>query len=128
MGVTAAGGLAGAAVATCLVDRVGPARMVLAGSFTYGVFGVPLLVAGPGPVSLAVVAAGTTQRSLRHHLCPPELQSRAQQTSVWLVTGLRPAAALTAGALAAAFSVHARRVTTLPTSAPTHAKDSTHGS
>ncbi|MFE0640554.1 hypothetical protein ACFW2Y_02840 [Streptomyces sp. NPDC058877] len=44
----------------------------------------------------AAVAAGTTQRSIRQQLCPPELQSRAQQPSVWLVTGLRPAAALTA--------------------------------
>ncbi|MEW2626026.1 hypothetical protein [Streptomyces sp. NPDC048106] len=93
----------------------------------------------------AAVAAGTTQRSLRQQLCPSELQSRAQQTSVWLVTGLRPAAALTAGAIAADSSVHAalnggtlrylvpaallwaspvRHLTTMPTSA----KDSAHAS
>ncbi|MET9449006.1 MFS transporter [Streptomyces cinerochromogenes] len=119
MGVTAAGGLAGAVVATRLVDRHGPARVLPAGFLAYTVCGVPLLVARPGPVWLGVialagavrtaaaVAAGTTQRSIRQQLCPPELQSRAQQTSVWLVTGLRPAAALTAGGIAAACSVHA---------------------
>ncbi|MFG3013852.1 MFS transporter [Streptomyces cinerochromogenes] len=118
MGVTAAGGLAGAVVATRLVDRHGPARVLSAGFLAYTVCGVPLLVARPGPVWLGVialagavrtaaaVAAGTTQRSIRQQLCPPELQSRAQQTSVWLVTGLRPAAALTAGGIAASFSVH----------------------
>ncbi|MEU7283443.1 MFS transporter [Streptomyces sp. NPDC045431] len=155
MGVTAVGGLAGAVVATRLVDRCGPARVMLAGFLAYAVCGVPLLVARPGPVWLGViaaagalrtaaaVAAGTTQRSLRQQLCPIELQSRAQQTSVWLVTGLRPAAALTAGAIAAASSVHAaliagtllhlvpaallwaspvRRLTTMPASA----KDAVH--
>ncbi|MGC4916302.1 MFS transporter [Streptomyces albogriseolus] len=161
MGVTAVGGLAGAVVATRLVDRFGPARVMLTGFLAYAVCGVPLLVARPEPVWLGViaaagalrtaaaVAAGTTQRSLRQQLCPPELQSRAQQTSVWLVTGLRPAAALTAGAIAAASSVHAaliagtllylvpaallwaspvRRLTTMPTAAPTPVKDSAHGS
>jgi Na+/melibiose symporter-like transporter len=157
MGVTAGGGLAGAVVATRLVDRFGPARVMLTGFCAYAVCGVPLLVARPEPVWLGViaaagalrtaaaVAAGTTQRSLRQQLCPPELQSRAQQTSVWLVTGLRPVAALTAGAIAAASSVHAaliagtllylvpaallwvspvRRLTTMPTSA----KDVIHAS
>ncbi|MEW2514724.1 MFS transporter [Streptomyces sp. NPDC046870] len=106
MGVTAAGGLAGAVVATRLVERFGPARMLLTGFLAYAVCGVPLLVARPEPVWLGViaaagalrtsaaVAAGTTQRSLRQQLCPPELQSRAQQTSVWLATGLRPSCPL----------------------------------
>jgi MFS family permease len=159
MGVTAAGGVAGAVIATRVVDRFGPARVMLTGFLAYAVCGVPLLVARPEPVWLGViaaagalrtaaaVAAGTTQRSLRQQLCPPELQSRAQQTSVWLVTGLRPAAALTAGAIAAVFSVHAaliagtalylvpagllwaspvRRLTTMPTAAPTPAKGPDH--
>ncbi|MGW1815400.1 MFS transporter [Streptomyces sp. NPDC002125] len=161
MGVAAAGGLAGAVAATRLVDRFGPARVMLTGFLAYAVCGVPLLVARPEPVWLGViaaagalrtaaaVAAGTTQRSLRQQLCPPELQSRAQQTSVWLVTGLRPAAALTAGAIAAASSVHAaliagtllslvpaallwaspvRRLTTMPAAAPTPGKYPAHGS
>lgn len=157
MGVTAAGGLAGALLATRLVHRHGPARVMLAGFLAYAVCGVPLLVARPGPVWLGVialagavrtaaaVAAGTTQRSLRQQLCPPELQSRAQQTSVWLVTGVRPAAALTAGGITAVSSVQAallvgtalyllpagllwsspvRRLTTMPSPAP--AKDDVH--
>ncbi|MFB7356070.1 MFS transporter [Streptomyces gardneri] len=159
MGVTAVGGLAGAVVATRLVDRFGPARVMLTGFLAYAVCGVPVLVARPEPVWLGViaaagalrtaaaVAAGTTQRSLRQQLCPPELQSRAQVTSIWLVTGLRPAAALTAGAVAAASCVHAaliagtllylvpaallwaspvRRLATMPTP-PTPVKDSAHG-
>ncbi|MFE6977130.1 MFS transporter [Streptomyces sp. NPDC057682] len=152
MGVTAAGGLVGAALATRLVNPYEPARVMLAGFLACIVCGVPLLVARPGPVWLGVialagavraaaaVAAGSAQRSLRHQLCPPELQSRAQQTSVWLVTGLRPA-----GGLAAAFSVHAalpvgtalylvpagllwsspvRRLTAMP--APAAAKEAAH--
>jgi hypothetical protein len=55
----------------------------------------------------AAVAAGTTQRSIRRHLCPPELQARAQQTwSGWSPACVRPAA-LVAGAIAAAFSMPA---------------------
>lgn len=103
MDVTVAGGLAGAIVATRLVERFGPARVLLTGFLAYAVCGVPFLVARPGPVWLGVIAtadalraaaavtAGTTQWSLQQ-LCPSELQSRAQQTSVSLGTGLRPAA------------------------------------
>ncbi|WP_326594063.1 hypothetical protein [Streptomyces sp. NBC_01294] len=81
--------------------------------------GVPLLLARPGAGWLAVLAlagacqlaaaavAGTTQRSLRQQICPPELQSRAQQTSTWLVSGSKPFAALTGGGLATAYGVHA---------------------
>lgn len=71
------------------------------------------------------------------------------RTNVWLVAGPRPAAALTAGTIAAASSVHAaliagtllylvpaallwgspvRRPTTMPTAAPALVKDSAHGS
>ncbi|MGW6388964.1 hypothetical protein ACWFR1_00365 [Streptomyces sp. NPDC055103] len=53
--------------------------------------------------SAAGAAAGTPLRQAT----PPELQSRAQQTSVWLVSGVRPLAALTAGGIAAAFGVWA---------------------
>jgi hypothetical protein len=92
-----------------------------AGFLAHVVFGVPLLVARPGPMWLDVialagvartaaavavavavtvaVAAGTTQRSLRQQMRPPQLQSRAQRTSVWPFTGLRPVAALTVGGM-----------------------------
>ncbi|MFI8421166.1 MFS transporter [Streptomyces sp. NPDC085479] len=119
MGVTGAGGLVGALAATRLVARFGPARVLLAGFLAYAVCGVPLLIAQPGPVWLGVIAlagaartaaaaaAGTTQRSIRQLTCPDRLQSRAQQTSVWLVAGARPFGAMTAGGIAAAFGVRA---------------------
>ncbi|MER8119045.1 MFS transporter [Streptomyces sp. NPDC094031] len=119
MGVTGAGGLAGALAARRLTARCGPGRVIAAGFAGYAVCAVPLLVARPGVGWLAVlalagavktaaaVAAGTTQRSLRQQLCPPHLQSRAQQTAVWLVSGVRPLAALTAGGIAAACGVRA---------------------
>lgn len=122
MGATGAGGLVGALAATRLVRRYGPGRVLLAGFLGYAVCGVPLLLARPGPVWLAVIAlagavrtaaaaaAGTTQRSIRQQLCPSGLQSRAQQTSVWLVSGARPFAALTAGGIAAASGVRAALV------------------
>ncbi|MFD6335305.1 MFS transporter [Streptomyces niveus] len=123
MGITGAGGLLGALTATRLTARFGPGPLLLAGFLGYAVCGVPLLLAEPGPAWLAAlatagflrtggaVAAGSTQRSLRQLVCPPHLQSRAQQTSVWLVAGIRPLAALTAGAVAAAFSVQAALLT-----------------
>ncbi|MFG3193524.1 hypothetical protein [Streptomyces omiyaensis] len=76
-------------------------------------------VARPGPVWLGVTAlagaartaaaaaAGTTQRPVRQLTCPDELQSHAQQSSVWLVAGTRPSGAMTAGGIAAAFGVRA---------------------
>lgn len=117
MGVTGAGGLVGALTGPRLAARFGPGPLLLAGFLGYAICGVPLLLAEPGPVWLTVlatagflrtagaVAAGSTQRSLRQLLCPSHLQSRAQQTSVWLVTGIRPLAALTAGAIAVALGV-----------------------
>ncbi|MFB8106903.1 hypothetical protein ACFC3O_29515 [Streptomyces sp. NPDC056007] len=47
----------------------------------------------------AAVAHGGLQRSVRQELCPARLQGRAQATGAWLAFGLRPLAALLAGAL-----------------------------
>ncbi|MCB5167724.1 MFS transporter [Streptomyces bambusae] len=119
MGASGVGALAGALMAPRIVARIGPGRTLLAGFALCPVMSVPLVVARPGAVWLAVLGlaggvrlaatavAGTTQRALRQQVCPPELQSRAQQTSTWLVTGSRPFAALAGGALAAAFGVRA---------------------
>ncbi|GLV88675.1 hypothetical protein Slala04_01290 [Streptomyces lavendulae subsp. lavendulae] len=115
MGVSGAGALAGALAAPRVVARFGPGPTLLAGFATCPTAGVPLLLARPGPVWLAVLAAagglqlaaaavaGTTQRSVRQQICPPHLQARAQQTSTWLVSGSKPFAALAGGALATAF-------------------------
>nr|WP_234315868.1 MFS transporter [Streptomyces sp. NRRL F-5527] len=123
MGMSGVGGLAGAIAAPRLVRRFGPGRVLLVGLCGYAVCGIPLLFARPGWMWLAVLAtagavrmagaaaAGSTQRSIRQQLCPPHLQSRAQQTSVWLVSGLRPFAALTAGGVAAVFGVWATLLT-----------------
>jgi Na+/melibiose symporter-like transporter len=119
MGAAGTGGLLGALAAPRLVRRFGPGRVILAGYLAYPVTCMPLLVAGPGRAWLgalivceavqmtAVSAAGSTQRSVRQQVCPPHMQARAQQTSLWLNLGLRPFAALTAGAVAAAFGVRA---------------------
>ncbi|MFD3555832.1 MFS transporter [Streptomyces goshikiensis] len=119
MGISGAGAFAGALAAPRIAARYGPGPVLVAGFAAYPVLGVPLLLARPGTAWLTTLAvagalqlaaatvAGTTQRSLRQQICPPELQSRAQQTSTWLVCGSRPFAALAGGALAAGFGVRA---------------------
>ncbi|MEV7570184.1 MFS transporter [Streptomyces tanashiensis] len=122
MGVSGAGALAGALLAPRIVIRFGPGPTLLAGFVVCPVAGVPLLIARPGVGWLGLVAvaggiqlaaaavAGTTQRALRQQICPPHLQSRAQQTSTWLVSGSKPFAALAGGAVATAYGVHAALV------------------
>ncbi|MEJ8646341.1 MFS transporter [Streptomyces sp. MS1.HAVA.3] len=117
MGVSGVGALVGALLAPRIVARFGPGRTLVVGFATCAVSGVPLLLARPGAGWLAVLAlagacqlaaaavAGTTQRSLRQQICPPELQSRAQQTSTWLVSGSKPFAALAGGGLATTYGV-----------------------
>ncbi|WP_189829134.1 MFS transporter [Streptomyces subrutilus] len=117
LGASSVGALAGALIAPRLVHRHGPGRVLAATLALYPAAQAMVLVARPGPGWVAVLAAagavqlaagtcaGTTQRSLRQQICPPRLQTRVQQTSIWLVSGSRPLAALAAGALAAATSV-----------------------
>ncbi|MFF9785732.1 MFS transporter [Streptomyces nigrescens] len=117
MGATGVGGLVGALSTTRLLRRFGSYPVMQAGFLAYAVCGVPLLMAQPGPAWLGVLAAagamrraaaaaaGSTQRSLRQQLCPQHLQSRAQQTSVCLLSGSRLLAALAAGGIAAVFGV-----------------------
>ncbi|WP_405816454.1 MULTISPECIES: MFS transporter [unclassified Streptomyces] len=76
MGVSGVGALTSALVALRIVARFGPGPTLHAGFATCPVAGVPLLISGPGPVWLAVLAAaggiqlaaaavvGTTQRSV----------------------------------------------------------------
>lgn len=118
-GAAGAGGLAGALATPHLIRRFGPYPVMLSGFLGYLLCGVPLLLAQPGPAWLGVLAAagaarravgaaaGSTQRSLRQQLCPPHLQSRANQTCVCLVSGARFVAALTAGGIAAVCGVWA---------------------
>lgn len=123
LGAVGLGSLAGALIAGRLVQRIGPGTVLLIGFAVYPVCGAPLLLARPGPgwlvvlvaasavKAVAVTAATSTQRSIRQQLCPPHLQSRVQQTAVWLIAGARLLATLAAGALAAVVGVWAALLT-----------------
>ncbi|MFJ3182494.1 MFS transporter [Streptomyces sp. NPDC086796] len=123
LGAVGVGSLGGALVARRLADRIGPGAVLLVGFAAYPMCGIPLLLARSGPgwlttlvsasvvQAVAVTAAASTQRSIRQQLCPPHLQSRVQQTSVWLVAGARLLATLTAGAVAAVLGVWAALLT-----------------
>ncbi|MFD3996127.1 MFS transporter [Streptomyces sp. NPDC058583] len=113
MGATATGAIAGSLAGPKIVRRIGPGRLLMGGFLLVPLAGIPLLIARPGTVWLVVLAvagavqaaaaaaAGAMQRSIRQTVTPPELQGRAQQTSVWLTGGVRPLASAAAGGLAA---------------------------
>ncbi|WP_240803222.1 MFS transporter [Streptomyces sp. A1499] len=119
MGTAGVGNLAGAVVTPYLVRRLGPGTVLIVAFIAYPVCVTPLLLARSGPAWLITLVTAstlqavadtvfaTTQRSLRQQLCPAHLQSRVQQTFVWLISGARLGAALTAGAIAAVVGVRA---------------------
>ncbi|MEU0350849.1 MFS transporter [Streptomyces sp. NPDC006237] len=123
LGAVGVGSLVGALVASRMVRRLGPGMVLLVGFAAYPICGIPLLLARSGHgwlitlvaasavKAVAVTAAASTQRSLRQQLCPSHLQSRVQQTSVWLVAGARLLATLAAGAVAAVVGVWAALLT-----------------
>ncbi|MFJ4741185.1 MFS transporter [Streptomyces sp. NPDC088775] len=128
LGSMGTGSLVGALAASGLVSRAGPGAVLLAGFAAYPLCGLPLVLAPSGSVlwlivlaaasglqAAAATAAASTQRSLRQHTCPPDMQSRVQQTSVWLVAGARLLAALSAGAIAHAAGVRAALVVGMAT-------------
>ncbi|MGV2917208.1 MFS transporter [Streptomyces alfalfae] len=124
-GTVGLGNLAGALVTPYLVRRAGPGAVLIAAFIAYPVCVTPLLLAGSGPAwlitlitastlqAVADTTFATTQRSLRQQLCPAHLQSRVQQTFVWLISGARLGAALAAGALASVVGVWATLLTGL---------------
>ncbi|MFE3374550.1 MFS transporter [Streptomyces anulatus] len=124
MGAVGTGSLIGALAATRLERRAGPGIVLLAGFAAYPLCGLPLVLAPSGSATWLIIlatasalqataatAASSTQRSLRQHTCPPAMQTRVQQTSVWLVAGARLLAALSAGAIAHAGGVRTALVT-----------------
>ncbi|WP_329160686.1 MFS transporter [Streptomyces anulatus] len=126
MGAVGTGTLVGALAATRLERRAGPGTVLLVGFAAYPLCGLPLVLAPSGSGSTlwliilaaasalqatAATAAGSTQRTLRQRTRPPDIQSRVQQTSVWLVAGARLLAALSAGAIAHAAGLRAALVT-----------------
>ncbi|MFD4964945.1 MFS transporter, partial [Streptomyces sp. NPDC058417] len=111
------GGLTGTLIAPRLVIRHGAGLVLTAGFAAHALMQIPLIIARPGPLWLAVLLAGafgqfagatvvgTTQRSVQQWTSPTHLRARVQQTALWLSQGSMPLAALAAGALAALTSV-----------------------
>ncbi|MEU9396122.1 MFS transporter [Streptomyces sp. NPDC048324] len=111
MGAGGIGGFAGALAWRPLERRWGAGPVMLTALALNPVAQIPLVLVGPGLggqlaigtgmviQTCAAVAHGGLQRSVRQELCPDQLQGRAQSTGAWLAFGLRPVAALLAGAL-----------------------------
>ncbi|MEV4436654.1 MFS transporter [Streptomyces sp. NPDC049585] len=110
LSVAALGGVAGALMVRRLVDRYGPARVMLTALAITPFTEVPLLLATPGHAGQVFIAAGlfvqlacttaqgSTQRSIRQAVCKPGMQGRMLATGQWITYGTRPLAALLAGA------------------------------
>ncbi|MGW1194434.1 MFS transporter [Streptomyces sp. NPDC002536] len=110
LSAAALGGVAGALAVRWLVDRYGPARVMLTALAITPFTEVPLLLAAPGRTGQVVIAAGlfvqlacataqgSTQRSIRQAVCAPGMQGRMLATGQWITYGTRPLAALLAGA------------------------------
>ncbi|CAM5313441.1 MFS transporter [Streptomyces abikoensis] len=110
LSVMALGGVVGALAVRRLVDRYGPARVMLTALAITPFTELPLLLASPGFTGQAVIAVGlfiqmgcataqgSTQRSIRQAVCTPGMQGRMLATGQWITYGTRPLAALLAGA------------------------------
>ncbi|MCC2280555.1 MFS transporter [Streptomyces sp. ET3-23] len=110
LSVAALGGVAGALAVERLVDRYGPARVMLTALAITPFTELPLLLVGPGRPGQATIAVGlfvqlacataqgSTQRSIRQAVCEPGMQGRMLATGQWITYGTRPLAALLAGA------------------------------
>ncbi|MFI0912444.1 MFS transporter [Streptomyces abikoensis] len=110
LSVAALGGVVGALAVRRLVDRYGPARVMLTALAIIPVTEVPLLLASPGLTGQVAIATGlfvqlacstvqgSTQRSIRQAVCTPGMQGRMLATGQWITYGTRPLAALLAGA------------------------------
>lgn len=110
LSVAALGGFAGALLVRALVDRYGPARVMLTALAVIPFSEVPLLLVGPGRLGQVAIATGlfvqlaaatvqgSTQRSIRQAVCDPGMQGRMLATGQWITYGTRPPAALLAGA------------------------------
>ncbi|MHA7956351.1 MFS transporter [Streptomyces sp. L500] len=110
LSVMALGGVVGALAVRWLVDRYGPARVMLTALAITPFTELPLLLAEPGLIGQAAIAAGlfvqmgcataqgSTQRSIRQAVCAPGMQGRMLATGQWITYGTRPLAALLAGA------------------------------
>ncbi|MEU2854589.1 MFS transporter, partial [Streptomyces syringium] len=110
LSVAALGGVVGALVVRPLVDRYGPARVMLAALAILPLTELPIVLVEPGRLGQVAVAAGlfvqlaaataqgSTQRSIRQAVCEPGMQGRMLATGQWITYGTRPLAALAAGA------------------------------
>lgn len=113
---TGAGGVAGAAVARRVADRIGTARATLLFELglpccalliplTTGGAGLALFVTGGFCVSAGVVAGNVIKAGFQQRYCPPELLGRLTASSAFLSYGTIPLGALLGGTLGAALGV-----------------------
>lgn len=109
----AVGGVVGALSATSLADKVGGARVTIAGIAVGGVGGLllPLTRGGAGAgffaagmflISFGAVVYNVNQVSFRQRLCPPELLGRMNASMRFVVWGTLPIGNVLGGALGTA--------------------------
>jgi MFS family permease len=102
------GGIAGAAVTTRLVDRLGTARALLLAAtllppfavllpISPSTWGIVLLVAGNIGLSMGMVVLGVVTRTYRQAESPPELLTRVMASVRFISWGVIPLGALVAG-------------------------------
>lgn len=111
--VQGVGGVAGAMVATRIIDRIGTARSLLLAALGAGPFCLLVPLASPGPglvlyvagifmTAVSVVFSNVIIGSFRQAYAPPGMLGRVSATMRFLTIGTSPVGALVGGALAAA--------------------------
>lgn len=114
LGIGAVGGIAGGLIARYLVERYGPARVMVGAQLASGPGALVTPLVGRGVGGQIAVTAGfvvllfgtsaynTIQRTVRQAICPSALLGRMNASVRWLQWGLRTLGALLAGVLATA--------------------------
>ncbi|MGW6154316.1 MFS transporter [Streptomyces sp. NPDC055144] len=116
--IGASGGFLASLVANRLTDRLGAGPVMISALALAPAGQLPLLMARPGLSGqltigcglfvqlFGAVTHGLTQRTVRQRAYAAEMQGRMQATGQWTAFGLRPVAALLAGAASTGISLH----------------------